>query len=330
MELNIVIEKNKNISVYKQIAEQIREAIENGTLKPGDKLPTERELSDRLNVARGTINKAYEELRRSNCIEIIQGSGSFVSKRNAISKEEKKKLVAEYIDDFLTKLVALNYTMNEILAMVEHAISEREHQQKKLYIATVDCNVESLAIFSEQFSRFSNVTVKMFLLDDIVQFANPEEVFENYDIIITTTTHYEQLIGMIPSLKDRLFKAAVSPTEETIIKIATAPKDAKIGLIVKSVNFRDLMLARLKSLNIDFSRIWYAFEDDAPKVDKLLIEMDVLIISHYLYLNNKELAKQLRYFTARGGILIDFRYQIERGSLIHIEERIQNLLAGNK
>lgn len=329
MELRIKIDRNSNMCVYKQIAEQIREAVDNGTLKPGDRLPTEREMSDSLNLARGTINKAYEELKRSRIIEIIQGSGSFVLKEKEILEEDRKEIVSGYIEEFLNKLEALNFTPGEIQALVDIAISERGNPNRKVNIATIDCNEESLAVFKEQFSSFANIAVRMFLLDDIVKYSNPEKVFEDYDIIITTTTHYEQVIGMIHSLKDRLFKAAVSPTQETIIMIATTPKDLKIGMIVRSSNFRNLMFARLESMNIDTAKVASAFEEDAPKVDKLLLEMDVLIIPHFLSLNNQKLSKQLHYFKGRGGTVIDFRYQIERGSLIYIEERIHKLLSGS-
>jgi len=327
MELSISIDRNSNIGVYKQIAEQICEAVENGTLKPGDRLPTERELCASLNLARGTVNKAYEELKRSHFIEVIQGSGSFVRKEKVVPEIDRKELVAGYIEEFLTRLEALNFTPGEIQALVDIAISERGNPQRKVNIATIDCNEESLAVFKEQFSSFANITVRMFLLDDIVKYSNPEKVFEDYEIIITTITHYEQVVGMIHSLKDRLFKAAVSPTQETIILIATVPKDYKIGMIIRSNNFKNLMLTRLESMNIDISKVEFAFEEDTRKVDKLLLERDVLIIPHFLLLNNPKLASQLHYFNGRGGNVIDFRYQIEKGSLIYIEERIYKLLS---
>ncbi|MEN6315362.1 MAG: GntR family transcriptional regulator [Clostridiaceae bacterium] len=327
MEFCISIDRNSSMGVYRQIAGQIREAIENGTLKPGERLPTERELCVSLNLARGTVNKAYEELKRDNVIEVIQGSGSFVRKEKKITETYRKELAGGYIEEFLTSLETLNFTPGEIQALVDLAISERANPQKKVNIATIDCNEESLAVFKEQFSSFANITVRMFLLDDMLKYSNPEKVFEDYDIIITTITHYEQVAGMIHSLKDRICKAAVSPTQDTVISIATVPKSFKIGMIVKSNNFKNLMYTRLESMNIDISKVESAFEDDLRKVDKLLLECDVLIIPHFLLLNNQKLEKQLHYFRGRGGNIIDFRYQIERGSLIYIEERAHKLLS---
>lgn len=327
MELSININKNSNMRVYKQIVQQIQEAIINGALKPGDKLPTERYLSEALGLARGTVNKAYDELEKTGIIEVVQGSGSYVSRKDEIPEEDRKEIADEYIGELLSRLVDLSFTPDEIKAMVDIAISQIKNPQRKVNIAVIECNPESLATFKEQFKSFENTAVRLFMLEDVIKYSNPEKVFEDYDIIITTVTHYESIVSMMHVLKDRIFKVAVSPTQETIIKIATASKDAQIGVIVRSANFRELVSNRLVSMNIDIEKIRFAFEDELSEVDKLLLQMDILIIPHFLLLNNKKLAKQLHYFRGRGGVVIDFEYQIEVGSLIYIEEHINKLLA---
>ncbi len=327
MDFRINIERNSKTGVYSQIASQIQQAVEDGLLLPGTRLPTERELGESLNLARGTVSKAYDVLRKNDIIEVIQGSGSYVKTKAEITNGYKKELVASYIEEFLGKMQELNITTDEIRALIDIAISEKKNPQRKVTIATIDCNEESLAVFKEQFASFPNITVKIFLIDDILKYSSPEKVFQYYDIIITTITHYEQIAGILHSLKDRVCKAAVSPTQETVISISTIPKDHKIGIIVRSNNFKNLMFTRLESMNIDISKVKFAFDDDLRKLDKLLIESDVLITPHFLLQDNVQLARQLHYFLGRGGNLIDFMYRIEEGSLIYIEERIKNLMA---
>ncbi len=330
MKFSINIDRSLKESVYKQIAQQIHEAVLNGELTPGDKLPTERELSDCLHLARGTVNKAYEELKKRGVIQVLQGSGSFVSKKKEYPEADRKEIADGYIEELLSRLEDLNFTPDEIKAMVDIAIFRRQNPQIKVNIALIECNPESLAAFCEQSNSFPNTAVKQFMLDDVIKYSNPEKVFEDYDIIITTVTHYELIAGMIHILRDRIFKVAVSPTQETIIKIATAPRDSQIGVIVRSDNFRQLVRNRLISMNIDIEKIRFAFEDEISEVDKLLLQMDILIIPHFLLLNNKRLAEQLHHFKDRGGEVIDFQYQMEKGSLIYIEERINKLLNETK
>ncbi|MFC0273470.1 FadR/GntR family transcriptional regulator [Metabacillus herbersteinensis] len=63
---------------YQVVVDQIKEYFLNGELKPGDKLPTERELANLFNVSRTSVREALKKLEIKGLIEIRQGSGSFI------------------------------------------------------------------------------------------------------------------------------------------------------------------------------------------------------------------------------------------------------------
>ncbi|WP_338030857.1 FadR/GntR family transcriptional regulator [Cytobacillus citreus] len=63
---------------YQVIVDQIKEYFLTEELKPGDKLPTERELASRFNVSRTSVREALRKLESKGIIEIKQGSGSFI------------------------------------------------------------------------------------------------------------------------------------------------------------------------------------------------------------------------------------------------------------
>lgn len=69
----------KNTKVYEQVIDQIKEMIVNGTLKKGDKLPSERELSSTLNISRSSIREALRSLEIIGLIQSKQGEGNFIS-----------------------------------------------------------------------------------------------------------------------------------------------------------------------------------------------------------------------------------------------------------
>ncbi|MCR8745278.1 FadR/GntR family transcriptional regulator [Romboutsia lituseburensis] len=64
--------------VYEQVIEQIQESILSGELKKGDKLPSERELSDRMRVSRTSIREALRVLETMGVVESRQGEGNFI------------------------------------------------------------------------------------------------------------------------------------------------------------------------------------------------------------------------------------------------------------
>lgn len=68
----------KNTKVYEQVIDQIKEMIANGTLKRGDKLPSERELVEQLQVSRTSIREALRALQIIGLVECNQGEGNFI------------------------------------------------------------------------------------------------------------------------------------------------------------------------------------------------------------------------------------------------------------
>ena len=65
--------------VYSLVVEQIRELIESGQLKPGDKLPTERSLAEQLGVSRSSVREALSALEVLGVINSRQGLGNYVA-----------------------------------------------------------------------------------------------------------------------------------------------------------------------------------------------------------------------------------------------------------
>ncbi|MFD9737898.1 GntR family transcriptional regulator [Umezawaea sp. NPDC059074] len=72
------IDKASGLPAYLQLARQVREALRLGWLKPGDRLPTVRDVVATSGVNANTVLKAYRELERAGLLEARQGSGTFV------------------------------------------------------------------------------------------------------------------------------------------------------------------------------------------------------------------------------------------------------------
>jgi len=64
--------------IYEEIVEQIKDLMAEGDLKPGDKLLSERELAERLQVSRASVREALRALEMMGFVEIRTGEGTFV------------------------------------------------------------------------------------------------------------------------------------------------------------------------------------------------------------------------------------------------------------
>jgi GntR family transcriptional regulator len=108
------IEFHSGIPVYKQIANRLMAAMADGTLKTGDRLPTIRELHERLGVNPNTVAKAYRELTVKGLLDGQRGFGSFVKldeAADALPPAKKKAKLKELYQRMLAE--ARGYGLNE-------------------------------------------------------------------------------------------------------------------------------------------------------------------------------------------------------------------------
>jgi GntR family transcriptional regulator len=73
--------ERRGVPIYVQIRDQFHRAIGNGTLRPGEQLPTMRQLAVDLKVDLNTVRHAYDELERSGAIVILRARGTYVAEK---------------------------------------------------------------------------------------------------------------------------------------------------------------------------------------------------------------------------------------------------------
>lgn len=78
----MIIKPIKTQKIYEQIVEQIGILVAEGHLKPGDRLPSERELVERFEVSRASIREAISALEMMGLIEVRSGEGTYIRQVN--------------------------------------------------------------------------------------------------------------------------------------------------------------------------------------------------------------------------------------------------------
>jgi GntR family transcriptional regulator len=72
------LDDRSGVATYLQLAQQVRHALRLGLLKPGDQLPTAREVVARLAINPNTVLRAYRELEREGLVGARPGQGTFI------------------------------------------------------------------------------------------------------------------------------------------------------------------------------------------------------------------------------------------------------------
>ena len=106
--MEIILSNSSNKPIYEQIVSQIKGMIMNGTLKPGDTLPSIRGLAKSLHISVITSQHAYEDLARDGFIETVAGKGTFVSLQNKDFVREEQLRILEAKAEELVEAAKMN------------------------------------------------------------------------------------------------------------------------------------------------------------------------------------------------------------------------------
>lgn len=140
-----------NLPLYKQIIENILLQIYEGTLRPGDRIPSERELSDQYHVSSITAKNALAELSDKSYIVRMKGKGSFVNTEDNLLRIKDYSDTVYRRHSFQSKTIGLILpTMKtgidqELLSALEYEISQTDYSLS-LTITRENQEAETLAI----------------------------------------------------------------------------------------------------------------------------------------------------------------------------------------
>lgn len=113
----INIDHSSSQSLHDQIAGQIRAAIANGSLGPGDRLPPARELAAGLEVNINTLLRALQTLRDEGLLDMRRGRGTLVT-----GKAPSKARFVELAEQLVQEARLSGLSRGQILQLVEERI----------------------------------------------------------------------------------------------------------------------------------------------------------------------------------------------------------------
>lgn len=114
--LDLKLDFRSGLPIYAQIVEQIRHMLAGGELKPGDQLPTVRQLATDLRVNFNTIARAYRLLDEAGLISTQQGRGTYIWETPTPETTQKlrRQELEELTRHYLSEAAALGFSIEEV------------------------------------------------------------------------------------------------------------------------------------------------------------------------------------------------------------------------
>lgn len=124
MMMRIDIDPTEHVPIYIQLMNQIKHMIATGELKPGDQLPTVRQLAADLRINFNTVARAYRLLDEEQIISTQHGRGTFILE--PASEEESRRLrrkdMIRLLNHFLNDAVTLGFEPVDVRSSFEESM----------------------------------------------------------------------------------------------------------------------------------------------------------------------------------------------------------------
>ena len=118
------IDPKSPIPIFRQIADQLRQAVDAGVHKPGEMLPSQRVLAIEIKVNPNTIQRAYEALEREGIVETRWGVGVFVVQSNRRKLSEAETRLCNQYATAIRQALKAGLTPDAARAMFEQSLRQ--------------------------------------------------------------------------------------------------------------------------------------------------------------------------------------------------------------
>lgn len=104
--------------IYAQLMEEIKRRIISGVYKPGEKMPSVRDLAAEASVNPNTMQRAFAQLEQEGLLYTQRTSGRFVTEDEARIMDMKNELAKELIRDFWKNMEQLGFGRQQTLTLL--------------------------------------------------------------------------------------------------------------------------------------------------------------------------------------------------------------------
>ena len=113
----LVLDNRDPRPIYEQVKAGLRRLIMTGAMKPGEKVPSVRDMAGTLAINPNTIQRAYRELEADGYLISVPGKGSFAAEARPLQEQKKQELFSK-IRSLSQQAMALGATREELLAQI--------------------------------------------------------------------------------------------------------------------------------------------------------------------------------------------------------------------
>ena len=122
-----MIQFNKRDPIYLQLIDYFREKLVSNQIKPGEELPSRREIARKFNINPNTVQRAFSEMEEMSWIYTEPHRPSRVTQDVELIQKIKKDFVRRAVEEFVSSIRTIDISYDEITELVEKEFSKRHY-----------------------------------------------------------------------------------------------------------------------------------------------------------------------------------------------------------
>jgi len=275
--LPLRVDRDLPVSIHGQLVGQIEYGVSSGRLPPGSRLPSVRELAERLELSPVTVSNVFRTLRERELIETVPGSGTFVARAHRAGEVAVRPLPTLHraVDELLRLADRIGVTRDELSGLLTLRLAQDAPQRAPLDVRFVGIFDAATRDYGRDVAERLGATCSV---DTIVFDALDDEALASLreaDLLLTFLHRRKDLERLIP---DGPVIGAVRfiPSTRVRTQLAALSPFVRLGLISSLPEFLPTFLEGVRGFAQHVARV-RGTVGDADDVDALVADSDVVI-----------------------------------------------------
>ncbi len=319
MPLSIALDRSLPIPLSVQLKGQIEFSVVAGTLRPGERLPSVRELAAAEGIAQVTVSHVYAALKRDGLITVRPGQGTFVSD-NGGSTDAAARLgdLQRLVDTMVTQAVLSGFTPAQISRTVTARLAA--HRQRRPQIAVVGPFRHATAIYAREIGAFLSglaADVHPFTLRALRDEPVERARIVGSDVVLTVANRVNEVKELLRDSQRAVHGLTFVIHPETVARLRAVPPGARLGLVSTLAEFVPIMLLGVAEHTHLERPPLCAVHTDHEGVSTVLKECDVVVFAS----GSEDILDDLR----RGTPAIEYLHTPDMLSLLMVRRLLERL-----
>ena len=271
------IDKALPVPVATQLRGLIAYLISNGELAFGARLPSVRDLAERLGLASKTVHQVYQQLQKSGLITMRRGLGAFVARdpRALPHLSDRVALFRSHIDGLIDEAASLGIAPVQLVAMVSAQFQARRLRSGLrivfvgIFEAPTCASADEIRPFLAREDRIEVTTI-----DQLEGSADERGRFADADLALTFVHREHDVRALLPDLQ--VLPLRFIPAEATRLKLAAIDPRARLAAVTKFPEYIAIMRPSIRQFAPHLSDI-VVTSVGAPGMPDIVCASDVIV-----------------------------------------------------